>query len=111
MENPNDKIHIVVWDATAAEGADPMGKCEYGLPMEQGYDQRMLTEWLTLSSADGKQSRGRIRVGIQYIYDQVKMLESTIRQREEEKQTHLAELTTTQRVLDTTSSTAVSHPC
>ncbi len=108
VDNPNDKMHIVVWDSTAAEGADPLGKCEYALPMEHGYDQRMITEWVPLVSQDGRQSRGRIRLGIQYIFDQALMLDTVIKRREEEKDTLMTELTSTQKILDITSSISAS---
>lgn len=105
MDDPNEKIQIAVWDQSASEGSAPMGKCVKSLPMEHGYDQKMITEWVPLVSTDGGENRGRIRLGIQYIFDQAMMLGSVIARREEEKKTLTEELASTQKILDTTSST------
>ncbi len=101
MENPNDKINIAVWDEGTAD--TPQGMCVRGLPLDPAYDQRMITEWIPLASADGKPGRGKIRVGIQYIFDQVRLVDTVIRKREEEYKAFSEDMQNTQEILNQTS--------
>ena len=97
-----------MWDeVTAAEG-DPLGTCVRQLPSEAEYDQRMITEWIPLLSFDGREKRGKIRVGIQYIFDQVKLCDGIIQKREEEYQTLTDDLKKTTDVLNATMGTTMN---
>ena len=101
VDNPNEKMNVAVWDEGTAE--TPQGVCIKELPLEPQYDQRMITEWIPLTSADGKSGKGKIRIGIQYIFDQVRLLDTVIRKREEEYKALSEDLQNTQDVLTTTS--------
>lgn len=90
-----------MWDETNQETV--LGKCTAKVPSGPNYDQRMITEWFDLTTAKGE-SGGRIRLGIRYIYDQVKLFDSVLERRSEEQKLLLKELEDTQTVLDQTSS-------
>lgn len=51
----------------------------------------MNTEWFDLISSTGKPA-GKIRLGIQYIYDQVKLIDTIMEKRQEERDFHLKDL-------------------
>jgi len=101
VDNPNDKINIAVWDEGNSDV--PLGVCSRPLPNDPNYDQRMITEWIQLTSADGSQPRGKIKVGVHYIYDQVLLLETLLDKRQEERKQLDDDLKYTQDTLDKTS--------
>jgi len=58
----------------------------------------MNTEWYDLISSNGNKV-GRIKVGIQYIYDQVKLIDAIIEKRSEDRDFYLKDLEESQDIL------------
>lgn len=81
-DNPNELIKIAVW--STSDPSTPLGICKKELPLEEDYNQTMITSWIPLTSIDERAGYGRIRAGIQYIYNQVKFIELLMDKKEEE---------------------------
>jgi hypothetical protein len=82
VDNPNDMIKIVVWSKSNPN--NPLGICKKELPLDEDYNQTMITNWISLTSANEQEGYGRVRLGIQYIYDQVKFIELIMDKKNEE---------------------------
>jgi hypothetical protein len=63
----------------------------------------MYQAWFDLTDANGRPSPGKIRLGIQYIYDQVRLFETLIQRKEDECRVIDEELKKTEDILNKTS--------
>ena len=82
VDDEDDAIKIAVMNFNDSE--TPLGICSKFLPRDENYEQNMITEWIPLTSVNGNKGYGKIRLGVQYIYDQVKFMDAYIDKREEE---------------------------
>lgn len=103
VENVDSRINVVVFNEGASESENIQGSCVIDLPAEQTHDQLMYQAWFDLLDASGRPSPGKIRLGIQYIYDQVRLFETLIQRKEEECRGIDEELKKTEEILDKTS--------
>jgi hypothetical protein len=103
VENPADPIEIVVWNSDQEARENLAGTCMVVLPDPESNDQQMSTNWYPLTREDAKETVGKIRLGIQYLYDQVKMYDTLLHKKENDRQTLVAELDNAQRTFDETS--------
>lgn len=78
-----------MWDEGNSNA--PLGLCTAKVPVDPGHSQKMRTEWLELTSPE-ELPAGRVRLGIQYIYDQVKLIDTVVEKRKEEREFHLKDL-------------------
>lgn len=91
---------MAVWDESRQDV--PLGKCVTRVPSDSSHNQKMNTEWFDLISPTGNPA-GKIRLGIQYIYDQVKLIDTIMEKRQEEREVHLKDLEASYNALKQTS--------
>eukprot|EP01022_Parablepharisma_sp_SALTPOND_P004770 TRINITY_DN120935_c1_g1_i1.p1 TRINITY_DN120935_c1_g1~~TRINITY_DN120935_c1_g1_i1.p1 ORF type:complete len:333 (+),score=44.07 TRINITY_DN120935_c1_g1_i1:2452-3450(+) len=83
--DPNEKVNIAVWCETG-NGSDTFkGICVGELPEDHLNDQEMVTEWKTLVDEEGQPIPQKVKIGIQYLFDPIKLIDAQIRMKEEEK--------------------------
>ena len=75
-------IKIAVW--STSDQKTPLGICKKELPSDEEYNQTMITSWVPLTSRDEKPGYGKIKLGIQYVYDEVKFTELIMDKKNEE---------------------------
>lgn len=87
----------------ASEDENIQGCCTIDLPKEGSHDQLMFQKWFELKDASGNKSSGRIRLGMQYIHDPVRLFETLIKMKEEEHKVLSDELGKSDQVFKKTS--------
>ena len=75
-------IKIAVW--STSDQRTPLGICKKELPSDEEYNQTMITSWLSLTSLDEEAGYGKIKLGIQYVYNEVKLTELIMDKKNEE---------------------------
>ena len=97
------KFNVVILNEGAADSENIQGSCTINIPKENGHNQLMFQNWFPLQDASGNPSKGKIRLGIQYIYDQVKLFDTLAQLKEEDLKNLTDELQRTEDILEKTS--------
>ena len=66
-------MSIAVWSHGQSSS---VGKCTVKLPDEKFNDQAMKIMWKPLYDEKEKETPGRLKIGVQYVYDQTKLMET-----------------------------------
>jgi hypothetical protein len=108
VTNPKEKIDIGVWDEDLIKD-DLEGVCELELPDDRNNDQETQTMWKVLRDEEGNDTEGRLRVGLQYVFDPVRQVDSRLRRFEQEKSKLQEEFTRLSDITQALTSTVLAH--
>lgn len=92
VKNPGEAIYIAVWDEGQTGKAELQGKCTLNLPEKDPSEQTMQLLWKVLYDENNRETSGRLRVGVQYIYDEEKFYSSEIARKKNETEKIESEL-------------------
>ncbi len=85
MHDPREKLNVAVWNESTGGKDSLQGMCVAELPDDGSNEQDMQASWKPLYDEDGKETAARLRIGVQYLFDPIKLIDAKIRQKEEEK--------------------------
>jgi hypothetical protein len=94
VEDASQTLSVEICDEQPGTEPVVLGKCEVSVPDERTDDQAMQIMWKVLHDGQNKATTGRLRLGVQYIFDLVRLKDAEIRAEQGNLAQTEAELTT-----------------
>ena len=83
--DPKNKINVAVWSENPGKTDSFQGICVNELPEEQQNEQEKITEWKNLVDEEGKTTSAKLKLGVQYLFNPLQIIDVKIQEKEIEK--------------------------